>query len=276
MPTDKPIHIDLQAVIDERLRHRAKFVPRCLVNWLEGVICQERLNDMLRINYPHTGSEFCLGVLEHLNINLDIRHKERLPQNRRVIIVSNHPLGGLDGMALIVVITRHFGKRVQFIVNDLLTAIEPLQSVFLPINKHGAQSRTSISAIDNAMAGNDPIIIFPAGLCSRRGRDGKIRDLNWQKMFVTKAREFKRDIVPIHFGGQNSDLFYRFASWRKRLGLKFNIEMLRLPREVFNAEGKTFTITCGDVIPHTSLGNNAIVEAERIKEYVYNLASNPY
>lgn len=275
MPIDRAIQIDLQAIIDERLRRKARFVPRCTVRWLEGAICQEQLNEMLRVNYPRRGAEFCRGVLDHLNVKVDVRHRELLPAARRVIVVSNHPLGGLDGMALIAVMTEHFGGKVHFVVNDLLTAVEPLQPVFLPINKHGGQSRTSIAAIDKAMAGDDPVIIFPAGLCSRRGNCGLIRDLQWHKMFVAKAREFKRDIVPVHFGGQNTDFFYRLASWRKRLGIKFNIEMLRLPREVFNAKGKTFTITCGETIPYTSLTGNAIDEAAKIKETVYNLASNP-
>ena len=152
------------------------------------MICQEQLNEMLRVNYPRRGPAFSQGVLDHLNIKINVEHSERLPRpdDSRVIIVSNHPLGGLDGMAMISYFSRHFGRDVKFVVNDLLMAIEPLTDVFLPINKHGAQSRQAICDIDNAMAGDAPIIMYPAGVCSRRMPDKSICDLEWQKMFIAK------------------------------------------------------------------------------------------
>lgn len=274
---DKAIRIDLQQVISDKLGCRGRYVPHFVVRRLERIICQDKLNDILERNFPAEGAEFCEGVLSDLNIHLNVRHAERLPDNRRCIIVSNHPLGGLDGIAMIAWLSRHYGTSVRFVVNDLLMAVKPLAPVFLPVNKHGAQSRTAHRALDEAMAGNAPIIIFPAGLVSRRQPGGGIADLEWKKMFVNKAVEFHRPVVPVHFDGHNSPFFYRFAALRKRIGLKFNIEMIYLPREVFRSEGATFTITCGTPVPWNDLrgGTHAQSEATKIREAVYSLVKAP-
>ncbi len=163
---------------------------------------------------------------------------------------------------------------MRFVVNDLLMAVEPLSDTFLPINKHGAQCREAAGALDAAMASDMPVAVFPAGLVSRLGKGGEIRDLAWHKMFVNKAVQHRRDIVPVNISGENSRGFYRMAMWRKRLGIGFNIEMLRLPAEVFRSRGKTLTITIGKPIPYSSLGagRQAAATAEAIKESVYALS----
>lgn len=273
---DKELKIDLDAVLQAKLPRGRRFIPKFIVTWLKRTICQDKLNEMLRINRGKRGADFCRGVLDHLNIKVDVANEELLPPatHRRVTIVSNHPLGGLDGMALIDWATRQWGKGVTFVVNDLLMAIEPLREVFIPINKHGAQGREALERLDKAFDADAPVIVFPAGLVSRRGADGTIRDLEWQKMFVNKSIKFGRDIIPIHFDGHNSSFFYKFARRRKRIGLKFNIEMIYLPREVFRSAGSHYTISIGRTIPVGELagGSKAGETATRIKEIVYALA----
>lgn len=263
---DGPIRIDIASVLAQRLGSRSRLVPQWLVRRIERLIRQDELNELLRVAYPRRGTEFCEAVIEHLGITLRTRGTENLPApgDTRVICVCNHPLGGLDGMALIAFVKRHCGVEPLFVVNDLLMAVEPLADVFLPVNKHGAQSRGAIRTIDTAMESDRPIIIFPAGLCSRDIR-GKVTDLAWRKMFVQKAREYKRDIVPLRFEGKNSPTFYRCARWRERLGLKFNFEMILLPGEIFKARGKTFSISVAPVVSHNSIGNNTVAEVERIR-----------
>lgn len=274
MSESKPIKIDLDAVIAERLGKKARRIPRPLVSWIKKLICQERLNYLLEHNFPRTGADFCDGVFTDLDVEIKVRNLERVPApgSRRLIIVCNHPLGGLDGMALISLFSRIYGNGVKFLVNDLLMAVKPLEECFIPINKHGAQSRRSIVEIDRMLSGDQPVIIFPAGLCSRR-RGGVIRDLTWQKMFIAKAIEHKRDILPVYFNGRNSGFFYRFAGLRKRLGIKFNLEMMLLPREIFKSKGKTFEIVCGSPISHLDLAGNGDLsdKAREIKNIVYNL-----
>ena len=278
---DGPININIRAIVRERLGSVSRFVPSYFVRKLEKLICQERLNDLLSRNYPSEGAAFCRGVLDDLDVTVEAVNADRLPpvENRRVIIACNHPLGGLDGMALIDFFTRRYGGNLKFIVNDLLMAVRPLAPVFLPINKHGRQSRESLTAIDHVMRGDDPVLIFPSGLCSRqRVAGGEIADLDWKKMFINRAIAFHRDIVPLYFDGENSSRFYSFARRREGLGLKFNFEMALLPSEVFKAEGKTFRINCGRPIPWQSLsgGTEAEAEAAAVRRMVYELKKELY
>lgn len=272
---DTVMKIDIDAVLRSRLPRGRRLIPRFLVNWLKRTVCQDSLNEMLSVNRGKRGADFCRGVLDHLGITVDVSGEENLPSvsDRRVTIVSNHPLGGLDGMALIAWATDRWGDGVTFIVNDLLMAIEPLSDVFIPINKHGGQSREAVERLDKAFESDAPVIVFPAGLVSRMGADGRIRDLEWQKMFINKSARNGRDIIPVHFSGHNSSFFYKFARRRTRLGLKFNIEMIYLPREVFRNAGARFRISIGKTIPASRLtpGADAARQAAAIKDIVYSL-----
>ncbi|MCM1293580.1 MAG: 1-acyl-sn-glycerol-3-phosphate acyltransferase [Bacteroides sp.] len=273
MSTDQPIQIDIDSIIKARLPRHYRYIPKFMIRGIANAICQDQLNEMLRVCNGKRDDEFCRGVLDHLDITYAVEGSINTT-NRRVIIASNHPLGGLDGMILIDYISRTYGGHIKFIVNDLLMAIEPLSGVFLPINKHGRQSRDAFAAIDRAMESDDPIVIFPAGLCSRKGADGTIADLQWQKSFVNKAITYHRDIIPLYFSGQNSKFFYNFAKLRSKIGLKLNIEMARLPKEVFRARGSNFTLRIGQPIPWTDLkgGAKAQQTADEIRRAVYNLA----
>lgn len=270
---DGVIKIDLDAVLRQRMPGYYKFIPGPLIRALERTICQDQLNEMLEANRGRTGSEFCRGVIDHLNIKVEFNGTENLPADSRVAIVSNHPLGGLDGMIYIDYIARRYGMEPYFVVNDLLMAITPLRDVFIPVNKHGRQSRQSLLALDEALASDRPVIIFPAGLVSRRGVGGEIADLKWQKMFVNKCKEFKRPVVPAFFDGQNSPFFYKFAKFRAKIGLKFNIEMIYLPGEVFKSRNARYTVTFGRPIGWQSLeaGPQAQQTADTIRAQVYSM-----
>ncbi|MCM1518763.1 MAG: 1-acyl-sn-glycerol-3-phosphate acyltransferase [Pseudoflavonifractor sp.] len=272
---DEVIKIDVGGVLRSRMPRLSRLIPRALVRKLEEIVCQDKLNRLLENNRGKRDAEFCQGVFRDLNISYDVVGEENLPPvaDRRVTIMCNHPLGGLDGMVLIDYFTRRYGPGVRFVVNDLLMAVRPLAGVFVPVNKHGRQSRRSLELTRSVFEGDNPVIVFPAGLVSRLQPDGSIRDLEWQKSFVQRSIESRRDIIPVHFGGQNSPFFYKFAKKRQRLGLKFNIEMIYLPREVFNNENARFTVTIGQVIPWGKLkgGRNARAEAASIKKLVYGL-----
>ncbi|MDE6461463.1 MAG: glycerol acyltransferase [Muribaculaceae bacterium] len=274
-PPAADLRVDVEAVLRSRAPSVARRLPGFIIRSLEKFVCQKQMNEMLEATAGLRDADFCAGILERLGVTYTIIGAENLPpmSDRRVTLASNHPLGGLDGIILIDMVTRLYGPGARFIVNDLLMALKPLHGVFLPINKHGAQSRAAAAAVDAAFADNNPVLIFPAGLCSRRGADGVVRDLRWNKMFVTKSIESGRTVIPIRFGGCNSGFFYNFAKWRERLGIKFNIEMIRLPKELFRAAGSSFTITIGKPIPPSSLqgGAAATACAQRIKETVYSL-----
>lgn len=269
-----PLEINVGEVLRQRIPRYWRFIPRGLVRWLERIVCQDELNRLLRDNFPRRDADFCRGVLDDLGVTVNFHNLDNLPPKEltRVLFVSNHPLGGLDGMALIDFVRTYYGVAPRFIVNDLLNAVEPLSDTFIPVNKHGAQSREAILRLDEAFASDAPLLMFPAGLVSRRGKKGVVADLEWQKMFVAKARQYGRDIIPLHFYGENSSFFYKFAKFRRRIGLKFNIEMIYLPREVFRSKGKTFDVVVGKPIPHASLDDMAPArKAQQIRQMVYAL-----
>ncbi len=270
---EEALHVDVASVMRNRLPKRySRFIPGALVRWMERTICQDELNGILDRTRGKRDATFCAAVLDDLGITYNIEGLENMPADGRALFVSNHPLGALDGIAMIDFISRHYGEAVKFVVNDLLMAVKPLDGVFLPVNKFGRQSRMSSDNIESYFASGMPVIIFPAGLVSRKQKEG-IRDLKWQKMFVNKAIKHQRDIIPIYFDAANSSFFYNFAKFRTKLGLKFNIEMIYLPREIFRSRRARFTIKVGKPIAWQSLtgGTQAEAEAARIKELVYGM-----
>lgn len=270
------IHIDIDSVLRQRLPRHYRYIPRFLIRLVEKWICQDKLNEMLRVNRGRRDADFCRGVIDHLSITYRINNSANLPADGRAIFVCNHPLGGLDGMILIDMLTRRYGPGVKFVVNDLLMAIEPLSGTFLPVNKFGRQSRRATSALDEALASPAPVIIFPAGLVSRRQKGG-IADLKWQKMFVNKAIASRRDVIPLHFVGRNSKFFYNFAKLRTLLHIPVNIEMLRLPAEVFRSAGRSYDIRVGSPFAWNELkgGRDAERQALEIRNASYSLAHEP-
>lgn len=277
--TPATLRIDIDKVLKSRAPKIYRFLPRFIISALERLICQQQMNIMLEKNIGKEGAEFCRGVLEHLDITYKIEGIENLPpiddaSGWRVIFAANHPLGGLDGMTLIdFLAAKAPGHDIRFIVNDLLMNIVPLQGVFLPVNTvSGKQTREGAQEIDKVMRSYLPIAIFPAGLCSRL-IDGRVQDMQWNKMFINKAIEYQRNIIPIYFKGLNSGFFYKFAKLRKISGIPVNLEMSLLPREVFKNRGAEFIITIGKPIEWQSLkgGRHSIAEAREIREKVYSL-----
>ena len=270
-----PLEINLHSILRERMPRRiGRFMPGFIISGLEKVIHQDELNEMLRMAYPARGSAFSRRILEYLDITVEVEGLDSLP-SRRLMFASNHPLGGLDGITLIAVLGERYGDNgVRFLVNDMLMNVEPLRDVFLPINKYGSQGRAAAVAINEALASDMQILQFPAGLVSRRQPDGSIADLEWQKAFVAKAIEYERDIVPVRFEGTNTSRFYDTAKWRKKLGVKFNMEQALLPGEVCKSRGARFRIIFGDPLSREELkasGKSPKELASYIRSLVYTL-----
>lgn len=270
-----PLEINLHKILQERVPKKYfRFIPGFLIGKLERVIRQKELNEMLRVAYPARGHEFATAILRHLGITVTVEGEENIPQGR-IMFASNHPLGGLDGIALISVLGQRYGDSgIRFLVNDMLMHVEPLRDVFLPVNKYGSQGREAARDIKEALASDKQILQFPAGLVSRLHDDGEIKDLEWQKSFVTKAIEYDRAIVPVRFEGLNSMKFYKMARRRKKLGLKVNIEQVMLPGEVCKAAGSHYVIKFGEAIPVERLREqpgSAKEVAARIRDIVLGM-----
>lgn len=252
MPVQK---IDLTAIIRGRVKGlKGKLIPGFLLKALERFIRQRELNEILTTLYPKEGSEFASGVYEYLDLNLQVVGLDSLPKDERYLFASNHPLGGLDGIGIIKVLGERYGdENVRFVVNDMLMNIEPLKNVFLPVNKYGSQARSSAFILNEAFRSDLQLAIFPAGLVSRLQPDGSIKDLAWQKSFVVKAIDSDRKIVPLRFEALNRPRFYRTAYWRKKLGIKVNLEQALLPGELVASRSKTYRLLFGTPVDPRSL-----------------------
>lgn len=271
----KLVKIDVDSVLRTRLPKHYRYIPRFVVRWLERTICQDRLNTILKKMADKNSVDAATAALDEMGINVTASGLDELPDGR-YMFVSNHPLGGLDGLALISLLGNRYDHKIKFLVNDLLMAVTPLRGVFLPVNKYGHQSREAAAEIKESLKGDNQMITFPAGLCSRMQPDGTIADLPWQKAAVVHAVNNQRDIVPIYFDARNSRFFYRFAKWRKRLGIKFNIELIFLPKEMLKQSGSNLHFIVGQPIPWSSLDARAPKqEAARLRDIVYSMATMP-
>ena len=181
-------------------------------------------------------------------------------------------MGAIDGVTLGMILGKRYDGKIKYLVNDLLMNLEGLAPLCVPINKLGKQARNLPQVIDEAFRSDDQIIMFPAGICSRR-INGEIKDLPWNKTFITKSVETKRAVVPIHFIGQNSDRFYTIAEWCKRLHLKFNLAMLFLPDEMYRSQHGKYKVIIGRPIPYTVFdkSRSPMQWAQYVKEQVYKL-----
>lgn len=266
-----PIQVDAGAVLASKNAKLAKLIPKFVINVLKRLIHQDEINETLRKTEGLTDVEFIAAVLKDHRIDYTVYGAEKLDLNGRYIFAANHPLGGLDGMILLKAIADIFGK-VKTVSNDLISSLEPLKNTFIPVNKYGRQTKESTKRIDDAYSSDEPMLYFPAGLCSRK-TNGVIRDLPWHKNFIKQAIRHKRDIVPVYFVGKNSNTFYRAANIRKSLGIGFNYEMLLLPHEMFLQKNATFELFIGEPISWKVINSegDATLWASKIEEICYSL-----
>jgi putative hemolysin len=235
--------IDIEKILKEKATKLYKWLPRFAISWLKRKLHEKEINDAMILLKDYRGLEFNKKGVEVLGAKVESVHEENIPTSGNVTIAANHPLGGLDGMALIKAVGE-IRPDVHFFVNDILKNITNYGDVFVAVNKLGTASAGSLRTMEEIFRQGGAVLIFPAGLVSRK-QQGKVRDLSWKKSFVTQAIDHKRMVVPTFIEGTNSKFFYNFAQWRKRLGIKANIEMLFLPDEMFMANKKTIRIHFG-------------------------------
>ena len=270
-----PFQIDVDEILRSKAGEKAKRIPRFVVSWLKRRLHQDQVNDFLQKVGDQEGVPWLKAVLDYLDTKVEVKGLENLPSDadgRRFTFVSNHPLGGQDGVALGYVLGTHYEGRIKYLVNDLLMFLPGLAPLCIPINKTGKQNRQFPAMVEAGFSGNDHILMFPAGLCSRR-RHGVIRDLPWNKAFITKSVQHQRDVVPIYFSGRNSNKFYTIANVCKMLGLKFNLAMLYLVDELFKNQHKTFEVHIGRPIPWQTFDRSRTPAqwAAYVQDIVYQL-----
>ncbi len=271
--------IDIASVLRQKAPGLARRLPRWTVEWLRRTVREREINHILASYWELPPQEFIRACFRDWGVTYSATGLEKLDPAGRYLFAANHPFGGMDGMMLADKLIERFGDA-RVVVNDLLMHVEPLRPLWIPVNKHGAQNAGYARRFDDAFAGDLPILTFPAGLCSRR-IGGRIADTEWKTSFLKKAAATGRTIVPVFVEGRLSDFFYRVDRIRKALGVKFNIEMLWLPDEMFSQGGKHFRLVFGDPISAAELQRFGSLreQTEEIRRKTYflekTLAADP-
>lgn len=277
LPVEKMI--DIEAILRQKLGPRMRFVPRFVVAWLKRIAHEDIVNQCLSQHKDKHGVDWIDGCVEFLGMRLTVEGRENLPakdDGKLYTFVSNHPLGGIDGLALGSIIGHQYDGEFRYLVNDLLLFLPGFADLSVGINKTGAQARDFPKRVEAVFSNPTHVLMFPAGLCSRR-IGGEIHDIPWKKTFVSKSVQHQRDIVPIHFSGQNSNFFYRLANLCKALHIKFNVAMLFLVDEMVKNMNKPFTITIGKPIPWQTFDQTKTPAqwAQWVEDRVYELPRQP-
>lgn len=265
-------YIDIKAILREKNPALAKWLPAFVVNYIKRIVHQEEINEIMELHGEKQGLDFVRSGLDALNTKVEVYGIENIPTTGGCILAANHPLGGLDGIAFMKAVGEVRGD-FKFLVNDILLNIKNLESLFVPVNKVGVNPRQALQLIEETYAHEIPILVFPAGMVSRKLETG-IGDLVWQKSFIAKAKKYKKDVIPVHIGGNNSAWFYNLSRWRTKLGIKANLEMFYLADEMFKQRNKTIKITFGKKVEHESFDKSrSLVEwAAEMRRRVYALA----
>ncbi|QQR94186.1 MAG: 1-acyl-sn-glycerol-3-phosphate acyltransferase [Bacteroidota bacterium] len=273
MTEQKKKFIDVSEVIRSKNPQLYRLLPGFIINYIKRIVHETGVKALMEEHGHKTSFEFVDAIIENFGVKVEVYGQENIIKTGRCIYASNHPIGGLDAMALLQVLG-HYRRDMKFIVNDILLQLNNLKDLFIGVNKHGKNSSQSIADIDALYASEMATLIFPAGLVSRK-QGKEIKDLQWKKSFVVKAKKYNSPIVPVYIDGRNSEWFYNLANFRKRIGIAANIEMLYLMDEMYFQRGRTISITFGKpILPQSFSGTDDGKTAEKIKEHVYELKNN--
>ena len=262
----------LEEVIGSRFPafgERPAAITRPMLAWLRKLVREDDANDFLRTCQGLEGFDFIDRVLDHFNFSYSVvgSELENIPSEGRVVIVANHPLGLLDGVALLQLVGR-VRRDVKIVANDVLLAFRPLRPLVLPVVNIGAGSnRANVEAIRGALDRDEAVIIFPSGEVSRAGPRG-IRDGRWREGFLRFAESAKAPVLPVHLGGRNSALFYGVSTLFRPLST------LMLLREPHLQHDVTLPVRIGRPVPWREIAASGLTRAQNVERFareVYEL-----
>jgi len=271
---EKKKFIDIRQVIATKNPGLLKWLPGFVLGYIKRIVHEEEVNTIMARHGDRKELDFVDALIEEFGVDVEVRGAENIPLDRSVIFASNHPLGGLDGIVLMHVLGK-YRKDLRFLVNDLLMNIPHFGELFVPVNKHGSSGKRGAELIEETYASDNGILVFPAGLVSRKQEQG-IQDLEWKKSFINKARKYKKDVVPVYMEGRNSSFFYNLANLRKKIGVKANIEMFYLADEMFGQKNKKIVVHIGKPISYQYFDDSKTDKywAEEVKKIVYNIVQD--
>lgn len=266
--------INIEEIIKEKNPRLLKILPKFVLRYIKRIIHEDEFNQFLQLTKDDYAHDFVKSALAFFQITVNIEGLENIPENGGCIVVSNHPLGGIDGIAVMNGVGQR-RKDIKALVNDLLMNLENVSSLLIPINKHAKNLTENVKLIEESYASDECIVIFPAGMVSRKQKEG-VKDLEWKKSFIAKSVKYKQSVIPIYVEASNSSFFYNLGAFRKKIGIKANIEMFYLVDEVFKQKGKTIKLTVGKPISYSSFTKefSTLEWAQKVKEHVYRLKIN--
>lgn len=260
-----------QAVLDKYpgFASKPELIRKPTISFLKRLIHETEINNFLIANDDASGFEFIERVFTYFNFSYSVRAAEKanIPANGRVVIFANHPIGSLDGLAILLLISE-VRNDVKIVANDMLAHIRGLENLIIPVdNMTGSSARRSIKNVLEALESEQAIIVFPAGEVSRARPTG-VRDSSWRPGFLHFARKAKAPILPVHIGAKNSFLFYGASMLYKPLGTAL------LAREMFNKRSGTIKFRIGEIIPYDSLDSKSLHDrtlVKRLKRHLYKI-----
>jgi 1-acyl-sn-glycerol-3-phosphate acyltransferase len=263
--------IDVKKVIHEKNPKLLKRMPLFIVRYFQKILHEKDVNEFVYEHRNDSPVEFCLSVMRKFNIEVNYKGLENIPKQGGAVLAVNHPLGGMDAMALVTVLHK-IRTDIKFVVNDVLMHLENLRPIFVGVNKHGGNAAASLQKVDETFASEQLLCIFPAGLVSRK-QNGKVQDLKWRKTFVSRSKKYKKKIIPVFIEGELTNFFYNLYTIRKKIGIKANIEMLYLVNELYKQHDKKITITLGKSMDASKFDSSKTDDewAQFVKEKVYQL-----
>lgn len=224
-------------------------------------------------NYPHLkGFDFVEQVLDYFDFSYRLRDRERhrIPARGRIVIAANHPIGSLDGLALLQLV-REIRPDVKVVANDLLTAIEPLGNLLLPVDNMGGNTpRQNLRALGEFLESEGALIFFPAGEVSRFGAKG-VRDGRWRTGFLRVAASARAPILPVFIDGRNSTFFYALSFLARPLST------LWLVREMFKQAKRCVDVRIGEPISYRSYQGVQLppqTKAKLLRRHLYRIGGD--
>lgn len=244
-----------------------KLIEKLLNNFLQF----NHVNKFLKKTEKWSGIEFIEELFDYIDFSYNTSHKDKLkiPSEGRLIVVANHPLGGLDALSLISCIYE-VRQDIKILANELLTNIEQLNDFIIPIDVFTNNLRkSSLMEIHKSMVEEKVLIIFPAGEVSRL-KSGKVVDNEWSKSTINFAKKYNSPILPVYINAQNSLLFYFTSKLNKRVSTAL------LPREIFKKAGERIELKIGNLIPNntfsTYMKDKQLIKL--LKKHTYRLAKD--
>ena len=266
--------IDVRKILNDKNKTLAQVLPNFVVNYLKRIVHEDEVNAFIEKNGHLRNHDFVNACFEEMGAKVTFTGLENIPTTGGCIVAANHPLGGLDAIGLMKIIGQ---KRpdIRFFVNDILLNLQGFGELFVGVNKHGKNPKENLRLMDEVFASDNCVLFFPAGLVSRRN-NGIVRDLEWQKSFVTKAISYKKPIIPTFIGGENSHFFYNLANFRKKFNIKANLEMLYLADEMYRQRNQTINYVFGETLESQRFTreHNHLEWAQLLKDYIYRLSED--